>query len=200
MCGSTGYELIPDGGNIMDRYSGGLLLGMLIMSGCMTDATVELTMAPFKATTALTNGTTEAINDILDPLTKFTSSTTPGEFADHHIRARQKTEVFAIYSYENLRADMARGSGEYLVSLATLAGIPSGRQTEFQGQMRDAYSTMFNETVPFRESTVRIVEAAWSEGFGRLEAERTEPRSSLIPSVEPRVKKMGRSTALISMQ
>ena len=157
-------------------------------------------MAPFKATTALTNGTTEAINDILDPLTKFTSSTTPGEFADHHIRARQKTEVFASYSYENLRADMARGSGEYLVSLATFAGIPSGRQTEFQGQMRDAYSTMFNETVPFRESTVRIVEAAWSEGFGRLEAERTEPRSSLIPSVEPRVKKMGRSTALISMQ
>jgi hypothetical protein len=184
----------------MDRYSGGLLLGMLILSGCITDATVELTKAPFDATTALTNGTSEAVNDLLDPMTKFTSSTTPGELADHLIRARQKTEVFASYSYENLRADIARGSGEYLVSLATLAGIPSGRQTEFQGQMRDAYSTMFNDTVPFRESTVRIVEAAWSEGFGRLETERTELRSSLIPSVQPRTETRRRSTALISMR
>jgi hypothetical protein len=166
----------------------------------MTDATLELTLAPFNATTALTNGTSEATKDILDPLTKFTSSTTPGEFADHLIRARQKTEVFASYSYENLRADIARGSGEYLVSLATLAGIPSGRQAEFQGQMRDAYSTMFNDTVPFRESTIRIVEAAWSEGFGRLETERTEHRSSLIPSAELRAEKTRRSTALISMQ
>jgi hypothetical protein len=99
-----------------------------------------------------------------------------------------------------LRADIARGSGEYLVSLATLAGIPSGRQAEFQGQMRDAYSTMFNDTVPFRESTIRIVEAAWSEGFGRLETERTEHRSSLIPSAELRAEKTRRSTALISMQ
>jgi hypothetical protein len=184
----------------MDRYSGGLLLGMLIMAGCITDATVELTMAPFNATTALTNGTSEAINDILDPMTKFTSSTTPGEFANHLIRARRKTEVFASNSYENLRADIARGSGEYLVSLATLAGIPSGRQTEFQGQMRDAYSTMFSDTVPFRESTIRIVEAAWSEGFGRLETERTEHRSSLIPNVELRAEKMRRSAALISMR
>jgi hypothetical protein len=166
----------------------------------MTDATLELTLAPFNATTALTNGTSEATKDILDPLTKFTSSTTPGEFADHLIRARQKTEVFASYSYENLRADIARGSGEYLVSLATLAGIPSGRQAEFQGQMRDAYSTMFSDTVPFRESTIRIVEAAWSEGFGRLETERTEHRSSLIPSAELRAEKTRRSTALISMQ
>jgi hypothetical protein len=38
----------------MNKYSGGLLLGMLMMSGCITDATVELTKAPFDATTALT--------------------------------------------------------------------------------------------------------------------------------------------------
>jgi hypothetical protein len=69
---------------------------MLILSGCITDAIVELTIGPFNATMALTNGTTGAINDILDPMTKFTSSTTPGELADHFIRARQKTEVFLI--------------------------------------------------------------------------------------------------------
>jgi hypothetical protein len=95
---------------------------------------------------------------------------------------------------------MARGSGEYLVSLATLAGIPSDQQIEFQGRMRNAYATMFNETVPFRESTDRIVEAAWSEGFGRLESERSEHRSSLVPAVEPRAKKIQTSTPLISMR
>ena len=185
----------------MNKNSGGLLLGMLILSGCMTKATVDVTNAPFNATTAFTNGTSEAIKDILDPLTEFTSSSTPGASAgDHLIRVRQKTEVFASYSYENLRADIARGSGEYLVSLATLAGVPLGRQTEFQGQMRNAYSTMFDETALFRESTVRVVEAAWSEGLGRLENERTEHRSSLIPNVELRAKKARRSTALISME
>ncbi len=184
----------------MDRYRGGLILGMLMMAGCITNATVELTKAPFNATTALTNGTTEAIDAILDPLTNFTSSSTPGESVDHLIRARQKTEVFASYSYENLRADIARGSGEYLISLATLAGIPSGRQTEFQSQIRNAYSTMFDESIPFRESTIRVVEAAWSEGYGRLETERTEPPSSLIPSVELRAKKPGSSAVLISMR
>jgi len=200
MCRSIGDELKPDGDQIMGRYSGGLLLGMLMMSGCITHTTVEVTKAPFNATTALTHGTTEAINDILDPLTKFTSSTTPGELADHLIKARQKTEVFASYSYEHLRADMARGSGEYLVSLATLAGIPSSQQIEFQEQMRNAYSTMFNETVPFRESTDRIVEAAWSKGFGRLESERSEHRSSLVPAVEPRAKKIQTTVPLISMR
>ena len=184
----------------MHRYCGGLLLGMLMMSGCITDTTVEVTKGPFNATTDLTNGTSQAVKDILDPMTKFTSSTTPTGFADDFIRARQKTEVFASYSYENLRADIARGSGEYLVSLATLAGIHSERQTEFQGQMRTMYSTIFSETVSFRESTIRIVEAAWSEGIGKLETQRTEYQSSLIPSVEPRVKTMRRSTALLSMR
>jgi hypothetical protein len=185
----------------MNKYSGGLLLGMLMMSGCITDATVELTKAPFDATTALTDGTSKAVGEILDPTTEITSSTTPGSSAgDHLLRARQKTEVFASYSYENLRADIARGSGEYLVSLATLAGIPPDRQTEFQGQMRNGYSTIFNETLPLRESTVRVVEVAWSEGFGRLETDRTPCRASLIPNVELRAQKARRSTALISLR
>ena len=41
----------------MHMYARGLFLGMLILSGCMTNATVDVTNAPFKATTDLTNGT-----------------------------------------------------------------------------------------------------------------------------------------------
>jgi Protein of unknown function (DUF3015) len=156
----------------MTKYTYTLLLSgvLLSLSGCITDATVELTKAPFDATTALTDGTSKAIGELLDPTTDFTSSTTPGALTgDPLMKARRKTEVFAASSYENLRSDVARGSGEYLVSLATLAGIPPDRQADFQVQMSDAYSTMFREEMPLRESTARIVEAAWSSGHGRTE-------------------------------
>ena len=183
----------------MLRYSNVLLfcgvLFTVFLSGCMTDATIELTKAPFDATTALTGGTSKATREILDPLTEITSSTTPGaSVVDHFTRARHKTEVFASYSYEHLRSDIAQGSGEYLVSLATLAGIPSDRQTAFQGRMRDAYATLFDEHMTFRESTARIVETTWAEGFGKT-TERIAYGESLIPSVEPRVKKQMRPQA-----
>ena len=135
----------------MLMYIGGLFLGMLILSGCMTKATVDVTNAPFKATTDLSNSTSQATKDLVNPLTKFTSSSTPGASAgDDPIRTRQKTDVFASFSYENLRTDIARGSGEHLVSLATLAGEPPGRQTQFQDQMRNVYLTMSTEPYPSR--------------------------------------------------
>ena len=141
----------------------GLLVGLLMLSGCITDATVELTKAPFDATTALTNGTSNAIGEILEPTKKFLSSTTPGAIAiDRFTRAREKTELFVGYSYEHLRAESAQGSGEHVASLAALAGIPSDRRHQFQENMRDAYSTMFNETIPFRESTVRESQHRWA--------------------------------------
>jgi len=171
-----------------------LFCGILLsLSGCMTDATIELTKAPFDATTALTDGTSKATGEILDPLTELTSSTTPGAFtADHLVRARQKTEIFASYSYEHLRSDVARGSGEYLTSLATLAGVPPDRHIAFQGRMRDAYATLFDDHVSFRDSTARVVEATWGEGFGKIQPEGTAYGESLIPAVEPRVKKQTR--------
>ena len=77
-------------------------------------------------------------------------------------------EVFAASSYENLRTDISRGSGEYLVSLATLAGVPSYQFVEFQSMMQSSYSTMFDDVVPAQESTKQVVEIAWSNGHGRI--------------------------------
>jgi hypothetical protein len=99
-------------------------------------------------------------------LKEFTSSTTPGASGNNPL-ARKKLEVFASSSYENLRSDISRGSGEYLVSLATLAGVSSERLPEFQFFMQDSYATMFDDTVPVKDSTSRIVDTAWSEGHGR---------------------------------
>jgi hypothetical protein len=152
----------------MRRYCCVILSGMLLsLSGCITEATVELTKAPFDATTALTDGTSKAVGEFLDPTTEFTSSTTPGTSTGNQLmKARRKTEVFAASSYENLRTNFARGSGEYLVSLATLAGVPQDRQSEFQERMRDTYPTIFQDSLTLRESTTHIVEAAWSAGYG----------------------------------
>jgi hypothetical protein len=76
-------------------------------------------------------------------------------------------QIFTASSYENLRADISRGHGEYLVSLATLAGVPSGQVRQFQTFMQDSYSTMFEEEIPIPESTHQIVEIAWAAGYGQ---------------------------------
>jgi Protein of unknown function (DUF3015) len=146
-----------------------IFVGVLLSaSGCITNATIELTLAPFDATTDIANGVTAASSEFTQPLREFTSSTTPGA-ADINspARTRKKLEMFASLSYENLRADISRGNGEYLVSLATLAGVPSARAAEFQFYMQHSYATMFDETVPTKVSTARIVETAWAEGHGR---------------------------------
>ena len=146
-----------------------LITGLcMIASGCITDATTELTKAPFDATSQLTNGTTAALSEFTDPLTDFTSSTTPGaEGGIVPSRAKKRLQIFTASSYENLRADISRGHGEYLVSLATLAGVPSGQVRQFQTSMQDSYSTMFEEEIPLPESTLQIVEIAWAAGYGQ---------------------------------
>ena len=179
----------------------GLLFGILLMSGCITDATIELTKAPFDATTALTDGTSRAVGEILEPTKKFLSSTTPGAVAiDRFTRAREKTELFVGYSYEHLRAESARGSGEHVASLAVLAGIPADRHAQFQVKMRDTYSTMFDESLPSREAKLRIVNAAWSEGFGRLESDTIKHQETGISDIDLKLGRSQKSTSLMSLR
>ena len=179
----------------------GLLGAIFALSGCMTDATIELTKAPFDATTAVTNGTSNAIGELLEPTKKFLSSTTPGAAAiDRLTRAREKTELFVGYSYEHLRAETARGSGEHVVSLAVLAGIPADRHAQFQGKMRDTYSTIFNESLPPREAKLRLVNAAWSEGFGRLETDTIKHQETGISDIDLKLSKPRQPISLISQR
>ena len=154
----------------MTRIDWQAILGMgvlLMASGCVTNATTELTEAPFVATSDITNGTTAAVADITGAVTDFTSSTTPGAVGSHNPAwVKQRLENFTKASHENLRADISRGHGEYLVSLATLAGVPSAHFPEFQSLMQDSYSTMFDDVVPAAESTRQIVDIAWAAGYG----------------------------------
>ena len=144
-------------------------VGVLLMSsGCVTNATTELLEAPFVATTDLTGGTTAAVADITNAVTDFTSSTTPGAVgSDNPAWAKKRLQAFTQSSHDNLRFDISRGHGEYLVSLATLAGIPSAHVADFQAQMQDSYGTMFDDGLPSQESTRKIVDIAWAAGYGR---------------------------------
>src|SRR5215831_11764631 len=132
------------------HWEAALCIGVLCMtSGCITDATTELTTAPTNAISDLTNGTSAAVSDLTDPMSDVvsdvTSSTTSGEASLAPARAKRRLQLFTASSYDNLRSDISRGYGEYLVSLAPLAGVPSSRFPEFQSWMQDSYSTMFNE-------------------------------------------------------
>lgn len=149
------------------RGFGAPLWGILLfLCGC--DATVELTKAPFDATSDLTDGISNASSEFLQPSKELSSSTTPGSVADaNRARARRKAEVFALYTHDNLRTDISRGQGEYLASLASIAGVPGEQRGEFSVHMRDSYATFFDSEIAVKESTARIVEAAWLSGYGR---------------------------------
>lgn len=179
----------------------GFLFGIIMLYGCITEATLELTKAPFDATTALTDGTSRAVGEILEPTQKFLSSTTPGTATiDRLTRAREKTEFFVGYSYEHLRAESARGSGEYLASLADLAGIPPDRRPLFHENMRDAYSTILSESLSEREAKLRLVNAAWSEGFGKLESDTMKHQETGISDIDLKLGKSRTSAALMSLR
>lgn len=178
-----------------------LLLVVLMLSGCITEATIELTKAPFDATTALTNGTSKAVSEFIEPTQKFISSTTPGAIAiDRLTRAREKTELFVGYSYEHLRVDSARGAGEHIASLAVLAGIPPDRRLQFQEQMHTTYSTLFDDAFSSHEQRLRVVNAAWSEGFGRLETETIKHQETGIFDLDLKLSKPRTSAALMSLR
>ena len=146
-----------------------LCVGVLLtVNGCVTNATTELIEAPFVATTDLTGGTTAAASDITAAVTDFTSSTTPGAAGPaSSARAKQRLRAFTASSYENLRSDISRGYGEYLVSLATLAGVPPAQFPQFQSLMQDSYSTMFDDVIPVADSTRQLIDIAWTAGYGR---------------------------------
>lgn len=119
---------------------------------------------------------------------------------DRFTRARKKTELFVGYSYEHLRAESARGTGEHLASLAVLAGIPPDRRSHFQDTMRETYATLFHDSFSPCESRVRIVNTAWAEGWGRLESDTIKHQETGLSEVDLKLSQPPRNTALMSVR
>ncbi len=142
----------------MARLCNAILMSGLI-TGCITDATVDLTKAPFDATTALTDGTSQATTDLTEPTREFLSSTTPGAWfqADGTLNPDHKRTAFVVLNFDNLQEDMAHGNGEYLVSLARLVGVPPHSRDSFLKSAQSQYGYIFEEGQSRPESLRRLI-------------------------------------------
>jgi hypothetical protein len=133
--------------------------GLLVwLTACA--ATTDITKAPFRATThlseattdaagVLTNGTTQATKDLTRPIKELVSRMAPG--GDAKVTEQLKVVVFAIVNHENLQTDIARGRGEYLESFASLIGLPADRHADFFQTAQSRYHWMYADTMtPFQ--------------------------------------------------
>lgn len=100
----------------------------------------------------------------------ITSSTSPGNSAlIGPAKARQQLERFVAFAYDSVSGDIAQGHGEYLTSLAVLAGIPTDSQAAFRAEMQSRYALMSDPNLSRKEAWTLVVNDAWSAGYGRTE-------------------------------
>ncbi len=130
------------------------------LSGCITDATTDLTKAPFDASTELTNGTTDATTALTEPTREFISSTTPGAWfrSDGTLNPKFKPLAFVILNFDNLQEDMAHGGGEYLASLSTLLGLSPETREAFGDYAQRQYGYVFQEGQSRKEALQRLIQ------------------------------------------
>lgn len=145
----------------------GPIIAMLMCgfaTGCITDATSDLTKAPFDASTELTDGTTQASTDLTEPTREFLSSTTPGAWfhADGTLNPDHKKMAFAVLNFDNLQEDMAHGSGEYLASYSMLVGVPPNSRESFMKSAQSQYGYIFQEGQSRPEALRRLIKTLHS--------------------------------------
>jgi hypothetical protein len=144
-------------------------------TGCITDATSDLTKAPFDASTELTDattgsitkltdGTTQASTDLTEPTREFLSSTTPGAWfhADGTLNPDHKKIAFVVLNFDNLQEDMAHGGGEYLVSYSMLVGVPPNSRESFMKSAQSQYGYIFQEGQSRPETLRRLIKTLHS--------------------------------------
>lgn len=147
-----------------------------LLSGCMaiqplvTQPTLDVTKAPFKASTdlseapfrassELTDGTSQAVTDLTEPTKEFTSSTSPKSWftGDGLLKPEHKVMAFTVLNYDNLKENIARGQGEYLASLASLVNVPQEGQAEFFAFAQGLYPTVYGEGITPVDSVNRLI-------------------------------------------
>lgn len=134
-----------------------ILVTLIGSAGC--DATRELVKAPFDATTAVSNGTTQATGELTQPSKEFTSSTTPGSV----FKNEQQLRAFIAHNFNNLQHDIAQGRGEYLTSMAILADIPLDRHRQLFAELQDRYQLLYSHESAPSESLERVINTVGSQ-------------------------------------
>ncbi len=124
------------------------IIPMLVVGGVSCGPTTDTIRAPFD----------------------ITSSTSPGNSAPTGpAKARQQLERFVAFAFDSVSGDIAQGHGEYLTSLAVLAGIPTDSQAAFRAEMQRRYALMSDPNLSRKEAWTLVVNDAWSAGYGRSE-------------------------------
>ncbi len=124
------------------------IIPMLVVGGVSCGPTTDTIRAPFD----------------------ITSSTSPGNSAPTGpAKARQQLERFVAFAFDSVSGDIAHGHGEYLTSLAVLAGIPTDSQAAFRAEMQRRYALMSDPNLSRKEAWTLVVNDAWSAGYGRSE-------------------------------
>jgi hypothetical protein len=130
------------------KTTAALFIPMLVVGGVSCGPTTDTLRAPFD----------------------ITSSTSPGNSAPTGpAKARQQLERFVAFAYDSVSGDIAQGHGEYLTSLAVLAGIPTDSQAAFRAEMQSRYALMSDPNLSHKEVWTMVVNHAWSAGYGRIE-------------------------------
>jgi hypothetical protein len=139
-----------------------VLLASIGSTGCVTDATTELTKAPFDATSDISGGVSGATSEFTEPTKEITSSTTPEALfsSDGFVIAEQKVRAFSVYSFYSLKTDLAQGRGEYLTSFATLLGVPEDQRIIFYQHMQERYARLYPDGMTPVESLHRVMDEA----------------------------------------
>lgn len=137
-----------------------LLFLFMFLSGCITDATTDLTKAPFEAITALTDGTTQATTELTEPTREFLSSTTPGAWinSDGTLNPAYERIAFVVLNFDNLQGDMAQGGGEYLESLSELLSLSPDARQQFVHSAQSHYGHIFEKGFSREESLRRLIQ------------------------------------------
>jgi len=130
------------------KTTAALFIPMLVVGGVSCGPTPDTLQAPFD----------------------ITSSTSPGNSAPTGpAKARQQLERFVAFAYDSVSGDIAQGHGEYLTSLAVLAGIPTDSQAAFRAEMQSRYALMSDPNLSRKEAWTLVVNDDWSAGYGRIE-------------------------------
>lgn len=143
------------------KTSTALLIPIFLISGISCGPTTDTIVVPFELTS------------------DFTSSTSPGDSAvTGPAKAYQRLERFVAYAYDGVNNDIAKGNGEYLTSLAVLAGIPTDSQAAFQAEMQSRYDMINDPILSRKEAWTLVVNHAWSAGHGRTAIEHNSAEAS----------------------
>jgi hypothetical protein len=93
------------------------------------------------------------------------SSGTSGCTNDGVIVQNEKANVFVASNFDNLAQDMAQGQGEYLISLATLMGVPNNQRKEFCELAQAKYTTLIQNGETSPQALIMAIHSAISKNL-----------------------------------